>query len=59
MLERVTDPPSITELCKALNTSERAPHHVFRDIYDVSPKQFLKARRLFAARQLLLAAPPQ
>ena len=40
-------------------TSERTLHHVFRDIYDVSPKHFLKARRLFATRQLLLAAPSQ
>ena len=59
MLDRVTDPPTIIELCRALNTSERTLHHVFRDIYDVSPKQFLKARRLFATRQLLLAAPPR
>jgi len=53
MLDRITDPPTIIDLCNALNTSERTLHHVFRDIYDVSPKQFLKARRLFAARQLL------
>jgi len=59
MLDRVTDPPTIMELCKALNTSERTLHHVFRDIYNVSPKHFLTARRLFAAHQLLLAAPPR
>jgi len=59
MLDRVNEPPTIIELCRALHTSERTLHHVFRDIYGVPPKHFLKARRLFAARRLLLAAPPQ
>ena len=56
MLERQTDPPSIIELCTILGVSERVLHYAFTGTFGVSPKRFLKARRMFAVHQALKSA---
>jgi len=53
MIDRLDQPPSIREICLALSTSERSLHSAFKRTYGVSPKRFLKARRLLAAREAL------
>ena len=58
MLDHSASPPTIAQICAFINASERTLHSVFSDVYQVSPKQFLKAQRLFAARQALKAAEP-
>ena len=57
MLARQSDPPTTIEVCDFLNISERTLRYAFRDVYGVSPKRFLKAQRLLAARQALKSAP--
>jgi AraC-like DNA-binding protein len=56
MLDRHANPPTVSQICTFLNTSERTLHAAFGDLYGVSPKRFLKVRRLFAARQALKSA---
>ncbi|MEA3277722.1 MAG: helix-turn-helix domain-containing protein [Pseudomonadota bacterium] len=56
MLDRQSNPPTVGEICAFLNTTERTLHYAFGATYGVSPKRFLKARRLFAARQALKSA---
>lgn len=58
MLERQENPPSIREVCAFLMASERTLHNAFREVYDVSPKRFLKAQRLFAVRRVLKSSGP-
>ena len=58
MLERKQSPPSITKICNALHTSERALHYAFNEVYGVSPKHYIKAQRLFAAYSDLQTAEP-
>lgn len=58
MLERKLSPPSITEICNALHTSERTLHYAFKELYGVSPKNYIKAQRLFAAYSDLQTAEP-
>lgn len=57
MLERRSDPPSIAEICSFVSTSERTLHYAFIELYEISPKRFLKTQRLFAANQALKRAP--
>ena len=59
MLERHINPPTITELCTHLKVSERTLHYAFSRTYGVSPKRFLKARRLHAVHQALKTAVPE
>jgi AraC family ethanolamine operon transcriptional activator len=56
MLDRQATPPSITEICLAIGTSERTLHTAFRSQYGISPKSFLKTQRLFAAHKRLKKA---
>ena len=58
MIERKLSPPSITEICNALHTSERTLHYAFNEVYGVSPKHYIKAQRLFAAYSDLQTAEP-
>jgi AraC family ethanolamine operon transcriptional activator len=53
MLDRESNPPSIIEMVDALNTSKRSLYYAFSETFGVSPKRFLKTRRLFTARQEL------
>ena len=59
MLDRQSNPPTIFEVCNALKMSERKLHYVFKEAYGVTPKRFLKARRLSAARSTLKQATPK
>jgi AraC family ethanolamine operon transcriptional activator len=46
---------SIKQLCNIAGTSQRTLEYIFQEKYQVSPKTFLTARRLHAARRHLLA----
>ena len=56
MLDRKANPPNINEVCSELAISERSLHTIFKGIFGVSPKQFLKSQRLLAVHQLLKSA---
>ncbi|MGI9320902.1 MAG: helix-turn-helix domain-containing protein, partial [Thiogranum sp.] len=58
MLDRKSDPPSITELCDCFRVSERTLHYAFTETYGVSPKRFLKSQRLLAVNRALKTATP-
>jgi AraC family ethanolamine operon transcriptional activator len=53
MLDRKSDPPTIVDICDALSVPERTLHNAFQRVYGVSPKRFLTAQRLLAARRKL------
>lgn len=54
----LTEALTIRDLCTALHTSERTLHAAFREHVGTTPKAFVKALRLRAARQDLLQAGP-
>ena len=56
--ENLTEALTIRDLCAALHTSERTLHAAFREHVGTTPKAFVKALRLRAARQDLLQAGP-
>ncbi len=51
-------PPTLMEICKALNTSERPLNYGFQEVFGTSPMAYLKALRLQAVRQRLRSADP-
>ncbi len=59
MIDRQSEPPTITEICNFLKISARTLNYAFQDTYNVSPKRFLKARRLSAAHDALKHAAPR
>jgi AraC family ethanolamine operon transcriptional activator len=52
--QRLSDPPTISHLCRALDASERTLHEAFRRHLDTTPKAYLKTLRLNAARHDLV-----
>jgi AraC family ethanolamine operon transcriptional activator len=58
ILNRMSDPPTILEICGALHVPERTLHRAFVQVYGVAPKDFLKTQRLLAVRQALQTAEP-
>jgi AraC family transcriptional regulator, ethanolamine operon transcriptional activator len=48
--QNLAEPPSIAALCAAVDASERTLHEAFREHLDTTPKAYLKALRLNAAR---------
>lgn len=56
MRRDVTASHSMAELCKVAGISERSLQYGFRETFDMTPLQFVKRRRLHAARQALLTA---
>ena len=50
--------PTIGELCRAAGTSERTLQYAFKDIFDMSPHEFITRRRLHSVRRALLASDP-
>ena len=56
--QNLAEPPSIAELCAALNSSERTLHEAFREHLGATPKAYLKTLRLNAAHHDLLRARP-
>ena len=57
--ENMTEPVTIRDLCAALHTSERTLHAAFREHVGTTPKMFVKAQRLQAARHDLLHPGPR
>lgn len=55
---RAPDVPTVPELCSAAGVSQRTLEYAFRDQLGLRPAQFLKLRRLNAARAALAASPP-
>ena len=53
-----TEPPTIQEVCQAAGVSWRTLNYVFRDIFGVTPKEYLQATRLDGARKQLRQAGP-
>jgi AraC family ethanolamine operon transcriptional activator len=56
MLDRMKEPPTINEICAALDTPERTLYNAFSRVYGVSPKRFLKAQQLYSTRHSLKMA---
>jgi AraC family ethanolamine operon transcriptional activator len=54
--KHLDEPPTIAALSEALGTSERTLHAAFHDHLGTTPKAYLKALRLNAARQDLIEA---
>lgn len=61
-LERLENPDwatlSSAKLCEISGAGERTLQYAFRERFGMTPAAFLKARRLFAARQRLLNSAP-
>lgn len=51
--------PSIPELCRTVGTSERRLQLAFRDVFDMTPVEFLRTRALSAVRRELVRANAQ
>lgn len=47
---------AVTQLCRVAGISERSLQYAFREEFGISPTEFMKQRRLFAARRKLTAA---
>jgi transcriptional regulator GlxA family with amidase domain len=56
--DNLTEPLTIRDVCAAMHTSERTLHAAFREHAGTTPKAFVKALRLRAARQDLLHPGP-
>jgi AraC family ethanolamine operon transcriptional activator len=52
------DSPTIEEICRASGAGLRTLEYAFRDRFDVTPKQYLRAMRLKRVRKDLLRAAP-
>jgi AraC family ethanolamine operon transcriptional activator len=46
---------TIAELCQITEASQRTLEYAFQETFDMTPREFLKLRRLHAARRALLA----
>ena len=56
--QNLSEPPTISDLCTALRSSERTLHEAFRQHLGVTPKAYLKTLRLNAAHEDLLRGRP-
>jgi AraC family ethanolamine operon transcriptional activator len=56
LLADLATPQTIDDLCDIGNTSRRTLEYSFRDYFGTSPKSFIKALKLNAARNDLMAA---
>ncbi len=54
LLDDLAFPQSVDDLCSVAGTSRRTLEYAFRDYFGTSPKKFIKALRLNAARNDLL-----
>ena len=57
MLDRLGEDVTLTQLERIAGVSRRTLQMHFRRIYGMSPLQYLREQRLFAARDMLLGAP--
>ena len=51
---RLSEPPSILELCEATGASRRTLFYAFYDLLDLSPRAYFKKVRLQAARRMII-----
>ncbi len=58
MLERLSEPLSVTDLCTELGCSRRSLQYAFESIYDLGPIAYLRAMRLAEARRRLTCGKP-
>jgi AraC family ethanolamine operon transcriptional activator len=58
MMDRLRDPVTLLDLCEWCDVSERTLLYAFQDVLGMSPKAYLKAKRLNAVRQDLKASEP-
>ena len=54
--ERLTNPPSIADLCKAASVGATTLHVCFNEVYGVPPIAYLQAKRITQARSAMLSA---
>jgi len=47
---------TMTELCRAAEVSERTLQYAFKDVFDMSPQEFIIRRRLHSVRHALLTS---
>lgn len=59
LADNVAQPPRLGDLCRVANVSERTLEYAFREHYGLTPKAFINACRLNAARKALLLANPE
>jgi len=52
------EPPAIQKVCQAAGVSWRTLNYVFRNIFDVTPKEYLQATRFHCVRKELRQAGP-
>jgi AraC family ethanolamine operon transcriptional activator len=57
--DHLCEPIKITDLSRMVGVSERSLRAAFHDVIGLSPKQYVIAQRLRAAREALCAANPQ
>lgn len=50
---------TLPQLCKVAEVSERTLEYAFRETFELTPRHFLRLRRLHAARRALAAADPR
>ncbi len=58
IIERKSNPPSVSELSAHLKMSRRGLHHAFMNVLGINPATFLRYVRLHGARKDLLRADP-
>ena len=54
--DRLTNPPSIADLCAAASVGATTLHLCFNEVYGVSPIAYLNAKRITQARSAILTA---
>ncbi len=54
--DRVTNPPSIADLCKAANVGATKLHVCFNEVYGAPPIAYLQAKRITQARSMILSS---
>jgi len=52
------DPPAIQDVCRATDVSWRTLDYAFREVFGVTPKQYLQATRLHGSRRELYQGGP-
>ena len=56
--EHLADPVTVSGLARRLGVSTRTVEYLFRDVFDVTPTEFIRTTRLHALRQALQTANP-
>lgn len=59
IMAHLTQPLTLKSLCQALHTSATPMFTGFREVYGISPMEYLKVQRLLSVRRSLQAADPE